>query len=154
MCTHLLMHCGRGCHLFYLVFLLLSGLWQLFGFCPARCTEEWVRMLGLGCTVEWVRRLGRGGVRPSGGSAMEGSTEENSQSEIMDTNRLVHKPVAATLTVFPTILICKYLQSPAIDGSHVCRSGAEFEVMRKWSPHNAHTLVWYHYIHQWSHWQQ
>ena len=26
--------------------------------------------------------------------------------------------------------------------------------VRKWSPHNAHTLVWYHYIHQWSHWQQ
>ena len=60
-CTHLLMHCGRGCHLFYLVFLLLSGIWQLFGFSPARGTEEWVSMLGLRYMVEWVSRLGRGG---------------------------------------------------------------------------------------------
>ena len=85
-------------------------------------------MLGLGYTVEWGRRLGRGGVRPSGGSAMEGGTKECRQSEIMYTNRFIHKPVAATSTVFPTILICKYLQTPAIDRSQFCRSVAKYRV--------------------------
>ena len=71
-------------------------------------------------------------MRPSGGSAMEGGTKTCSQSEIMDTNRFVHKPVAATWTVFPTILICKYLQSPAIDGSHFCRSRFEHSIEYLW----------------------